>query len=496
MNYFHFFILSTLFILNIHYTFCSDKESSFFTKQFSSFAKDKRLTINTSSFPYQVLTSKDIPANATLFKISPSQMFSSCSSFPYKEEISSLIISYLKQQRIVRGETYHEALILIFQLFYFQFNNIEQTKQLFKENITNFRYEINQTLQDYIHSISEVSKQLAYFDMQTNPSKQKYLNKLGITHRNYEIVSTVYDYVVEGLKNNTNENNNNEIILSFVDNKKDLFIRMFYYIYERAIPISGNVFEKVFNISESITPNTHGYCIMLSPVTDLLVTKVNKDKHYYNFDTYAYTDIKKNNRTYVLFYTKLNINEGPIVRYSLLTNEDAFLDLNITSKDLDFNSRQIKVEINRDVFTENKKENKHLQICQMTRNCGDIRFVDGTVFAEFSLIEDKLNPRMVNIGRFVNLKDDEIKDVNLISSTFVNEGVVNYENEMKAIVWVINAMGKDFGLFDKLFNSNNEERFDDVWDLAYINYNINLKNYEMGLEQMILEMKREIKKYI
>jgi hypothetical protein len=137
-------------------------------------------------------------------------MFSSCSSFPYKEEISSLIISYLKQQRIVRGETYHEALILIFQLFYFQFNNIDQTKQIFKENITNFRYEINQTLQDYIRSISEVSKQLSYFNMQTNPSKQKYLHKLGITHRNYEIVSTVYDYVIEGLKNNTNENNNNE----------------------------------------------------------------------------------------------------------------------------------------------------------------------------------------------------------------------------------------------------------------------------------------------
>jgi hypothetical protein len=332
--------------------------------------------------------------------------------------------------------------------------------------------------------------------MRTNPSKQKYLHKLGITHRNYEIVSTVYDYVIEGLKNNTNENNNNEIILSFVDNKKDLFIRLFYYIYERAIPISGNVFEKVFNTSELITPNTHGYCVMLSPVTDLLITKVNKDKHYYNFDTFAYTDIKKNNRTYVLFYTKLNINEGPIVRYSLLTNEDAFLDLNITSKDLDFNSRQIKVNINRDIFTDNKKENKHLQICQMTHNCGDIRFVDGTVFAEFSLIEDKLNPRMVNVGRFVNLKDDEIKDVNLIASTFVNEGVVNYENEMKAIVWVINAMGKDFGLFDKLFNGNNEERFDDVWDLGYINYNINLKNYEMALEQMILEMKREIKKFI
>ena len=487
----------SLTLILIQCSCSSAVEDEFYTKQFSSFTKDKRLQLNLDSHPIHVETKSDIPANSTLFKISKEQMFSSCSLFPYKELLSSFINEFLKQRRIIKIETYHEAAILVFQLFYYQDGNVERIKEALKENIINYRYEINASLKEYISIINSVSEHLNYIDLEKNPEKAEYMRKLGIHHRNYDIISGLYDYVITTIKGKSNEQAKNNV-LPFIENKKDLFVRTFYFIYEKAIPLSGDVFNKVFNVTESFLHPKNSYCIMLSPCTDLLLTKVNKDQSFYSFDNYPFTDVAKNNRTYVLFFTRANIGKGPLIRYSLLTNEDALLDLNVTGKEMDFHSRQINVKIKEEVFGKNLKENKHVKICQMTYGCRDIKYDNGFI-GEFSLIEDYINPRMVAVGRFVNVDDDDIKDLDMFASTFMSGSVVSYENEMKAFVWYMNGVSVDFGLFDKMFNENSHEeakKFMDLWELVYINYDINVRNYEMVLDQMMVEMKRELSKMV
>ena len=170
------------------------------------------------------------------------------------------------------------------------------------------------------------------------------------------------------------------------------------------------------------------------------------------------------------------------------------MDLNVTSKEMDFHSRQINVNIEEKVFGKNLKENKHVKICQMTYGCRDIKYDNGFV-GEFSLIEDYINPRMVAVGRFVNVDDDDIKDVEMFASTFMSGSVVSYENEMKAFVWYMNGVSNDFGLFNKLFNED-AKKFFDLWELVYVNYDINIRNYEMVLDQMVVEMKKELNKMV
>lgn len=484
-----------LILILIHFSlsYSTPKEDEFYTKQFSTFTKDKRLQLNPDSHPIYVETKTDIPANSTLFKISKEQMFSSCSLFPYKELLSSFINEFLKQRKIIKIETYHEAVILVFQLFYYQYGNVDAIKAALKENIINYRYEINSSLHEYISIINSVSEHLNYIDLEKNPEKAEYMRKMGIYHRNYDIVSNLYDYVITTIKGKSNEQAKQNI-LPFIENKKDLFIRTFYFVYEKAIPLSGDVFNKVFNVTESFLHPKNSYCIMLSPSTDLLLTKVNKDQSFYSFDNYPFTDIKKNNRTYVLFFTRANINKGPLIRYSLLTNEDALLDLNVTSKEMDFHSRQINVNIEEKVFGKNLKENKHVKICQMTYGCRDIKYDNGFI-GEFSLIEDYINPRMVAVGRFVNVDDDDIKDVEMFASTFMSGSVVSYENEMKAFVWYMNGVSGDFALFNKMFDED-AKKFLDLWELVYVNYDINIRNYEMVLDQMVVEMKKELSKMV
>jgi hypothetical protein len=102
---------------------------------------------------------------------------------------------------------------------------------------------------------------------------------------------------------------------------------------------------------------------------------------------------------------------------------------------------------------------------------------------------------MVAVGRFVNVDDDDIKDVEMFASTFMSGSVVSYENEMKAFVWYMNGVSNDFGLFNKLFNED-AKKFFDLWELVYVNYDINIRNYEMVLDQMVVEMKKELNKMV
>ena len=90
-----------IFFLLLNIIFCVNIDK-YYRNQFTNDTRDPHLKLskksNKTDIPY-ILSSQNIPRNATLLTINKTQMLISCSKFPYDEVLHQYINQYLERKR-------------------------------------------------------------------------------------------------------------------------------------------------------------------------------------------------------------------------------------------------------------------------------------------------------------------------------------------------------------------------------------------------------------
>lgn len=479
-------LISSIFFQFFYFTF-SNKIKTFYANIFDKTPKDKRIDYSKSLYYQYLYLNSTIPANTTLFKISKQRIFTSCISFPYKEIIGQTITTYFKEKEIIHSEIFSEALIFSYQLLYYKYADLDTIKSIFEKDNDIYQYHLNSDLSEYLQIIHLRSKNIFYYDSK-NETLNEYFKLYNLENQAYKIPSEVFDYVLSYIKEKSNEKARGNI-LKFIEEKKDEFIKLYLYIIRNSIPFSYETFIKVYKYPITLNPLQMmiKHCMLLSPMTDLLNTEINKENKSYSFQLYPFTD-NNTNITSFLFFTKKEIEKGEINKYTLLSNEQAFFEY---GKEYAFGTelfiKKITITINKDLFEKGGKDNKHSAICSMTNICNSLFVTKNYYKGEYILMNKDLNPFLMNLGRLINLKEEEITDVELFANQMMQGRPINNENELKMYAWYSNLMKQELDKITHLFEEDeNAEEVDDfeiesLWKMGYLNYKVLSNNYEMTL---------------
>ena len=264
---------------------------------------------------------KDIPNNSSILNISKEQIIISCSKFPYDEMLYQYINQYLSVKRI-SSAFYSELFNLIVKILYYKYAPLDSIKNDFinMTEAAELEFELGKEKMEYIDIIySRLNDSKYNFDTEKFDKDmiKKYQLEGGI------MASDLYDYIIDLIKNNKNEKILNNL-KSFLFDKKSEFIKLFNYLNSNAISISYPHFEEFYygikNMSDYMKANY--LCVFISPILDLLDTKVNiKDK---GFTFFAYPQLNSS----LLLYTNNNIKvketNGILTKYFSISNENLF----------------------------------------------------------------------------------------------------------------------------------------------------------------------------
>ena len=451
---------------------------------------------------------KDIPNNSSILNISKEQIIISCSKFPYDEMLYQYINQYLSVKRI-SSAFYSELFNLIVKILYYKYAPLDSIKNDFinMTEAAELEFELSKEKMEYIDIIySRLNDSKYNFDTEKFDKDmiKKYQLEGGI------MASDLYDYIIDLIKNNKNEKILNNL-KSFLFDKKSEFIKLFNYLNSNAISISYPHFEEFYygikNMSDYMKANY--LCVFISPILDLLDTKVNiKDK---GFTFFAYPQLNSS----LLLYTNNNIKvketNGILTKYFSISNENLFFQHNYAFdeyKKYNFNkyiyTKPIEILFDKKLL--DGKQKKKLSVCQMLQICRGLIPNDKNSYKMSNLISSSaLNEHLITFGRLLfideeRLNENDQKKFNLILRSFAYGSKISDDNEFLSRLFYLEQLSKGTTHYKELFSDVIEKEKDikekkednDLFKLIEMNFRCVLNNYNFLLDSMEVILNREI----
>jgi len=451
---------------------------------------------------------KDIPNNSSILNISKEQIIISCSKFPYDEMLYQYINQYLSVKRI-SSAFYSELFNLIVKILYYKYAPLDSIKNDFinMTEAAELEFELSKEKMEYIDIIySRLNDSKYNFDTEKFDKDmiKKYQLEGGI------MASDLYDYIIDLIKNNKNEKILNNL-KSFLFDKKSEFIKLFNYLNSNAISISYPHFEEFYygikNMSDYMKANY--LCVFISPILDLLDTKVNiKDK---GFTFFAYPQLNSS----LLLYTNNNIKvketNGILTKYFSISNENLFFQHNYAFeeyKKYNFNkyiyTKPIEILFDKKLL--DGKQKKKLSVCQMLQICRGLIPNDKNSYKMSNLISSSaLNEHLITFGRLLfideeRLNENDQKKFNLILRSFAYGSKISDDNEFLSRLFYLEQLSKGTTHYKELFSDvikkekdiKEKKEDNDLFKLIEMNFRCVLNNYNFLLDSMEVILNREI----
>ena len=451
---------------------------------------------------------KDIPNNSSILNISKEQIIISCSKFPYDEMLYQYINQYLSVKRI-SSAFYSELFNLIVKILYYKYAPLDSIKNDFinMTEAAELEFELSKEKMEYIDIIySRLNDSKYNFDTEKFDKDiiKKYQLEGGI------MANDLYDYIIDLIKNNKNEKILNNL-KSFLFDKKSEFIKLFNYLNSNAISISYPHFEEFYygikNMSDYMKANY--LCVFISPILDLLDTKVNiKDK---GFTFFAYPQLNSS----LLLYTNNNIKvketNGILTKYFSISNENLFFQHNYAFdeyKKYNFNkyiyTKPIEILFDKKLL--DGKQKKKLSVCQMLQICRGLIPNDKNSYKMSNLISSSaLNEHLITFGRLLfideeRLNENDQKKFNLILKSFAYGSKISDDNEFLSRLFYLEQLSKGTTHYKELFSDvikkekdiKEKKEDNDLFKLIEMNFRCVLNNYNFLLDSMEVILNREI----
>ena len=451
---------------------------------------------------------KDIPNNSSILNISKEQIIISCSKFPYDEMLYQYINQYLSVKRI-SSAFYSELFNLLVKILYYKYAPLDSIKNDFinMTEAAELEFELGKEKMEYIDIIySRLNDSKYNFDTEKFDKDliKKYQLEGGI------MASDLYDYIIDLIKNNKNEKILNNL-KSFLFDKKSEFIKLFNYLNSNAISISYPHFEEFYygikNMSDYMKANY--LCVFISPILDLLDTKVNiKDK---GFTFFAYPQLNSS----LLLYTNNNIKvketNGILTKYFSISNENLFFQHNYAFeeyKKYNFNkyiyTKPIEILFDKKLL--DGKQKKKLSVCQMLQICRGLIPNDKNSYKMSNLISSSaLNEHLITFGRLLfideeRLNENDQKKFNLILRSFAYGSKISDDNEFLSRLFYLEQLSKGTTHYKELFadvikkekDIKEKKEDNDLFKLIEMNFRCVLNNYNFLLDSMEVILNREI----
>lgn len=451
---------------------------------------------------------KDIPNNSSILNISKEQIIISCSKFPYDEMLYQYINQYLSVKRI-SSAFYSELFNLLVKILYYKYAPLDSIKNDFinMTEAAELEFELGKEKMEYIDIIySRLNDSKYNFDTEKFDKDliKKYQLEGGI------MASDLYDYIIDLIKNNKNEKILNNL-KSFLFDKKSEFIKLFNYLNSNAISISYPHFEEFYygikNMSDYMKANY--LCVFISPILDLLDTKVNiKDK---GFTFFAYPQLNSS----LLLYTNNNIKvketNGILTKYFSISNENLFFQHNYAFdeyKKYNFNkyiyTKPIEILFDKKLL--DGKQKKKLSVCQMLQICRGLIPNDKNSYKMSNLISSSaLNEHLITFGRLLfideeRLNENDQKKFNLILRSFAYGSKISDDNEFLSRLFYLEQLSKGTTHYKELFSDvikkekdiKEKKEDNDLFKLIEMNFRCVLNNYNFLLDSMEVILNREI----
>ena len=489
-----FLLLNTFFSLNIN---------NFYREQFPNETRDPHLILTNESSSSEIPLIKfteDIPINSTLLKIDKNQTIISCSKFPFSEILFNYMIQYFSIKKIAPS-WYSETFNLVFKILYYKYAPLELIKKVFKsENISSteeYEYNISRYLMEYIDVIYSQLNTSKY-----NHDYNKY-NKDFIKRYKLEenfIANDIYDYIIEAITLDKNQKYLN-FIKPFLFNRKDEFLQLYNYITIKGFSILYSQYEEFYL---GIKRNQIDYtklnyvCVYLSPITDMLDSKINLINKMYPFNGYPVL-----NESFLLqSSTPLDINDnnGLLTKYLTLSNENIFFHY-ISQfdefKELNLNKfiylKLIDIIIPNELIDDS--ENRKTTLCQILSICKGLVHLDRDRYRMPSFISSTLeNPDLFIFGRLLFL-DKDIMDkknkeqFNFFLRSLASGYIINDDNELLSQLYLYQQLNREMDNYKDFFYDiiNKEKEIEenkDLFKLIELNLKVVLINYNYLLDKM------------
>ena len=498
-------IISFFLLLNIIFCFNIDE---YYRKQFTNETGDPHLKLTNKTNDIDVPLIKfteNIPRNSTLLKINKNQILISCSKFPYDDLLFQYINQYFSIKRIT-SSFYTELFNLLIKILYYRYAPLDEIEKEFKSmNISlneKYEYKLNAEQMEYIEAIYA----------QLNSSKYNFdLNKYNkdLLKRYYLednlIANEVYDYILERIILNKNEKIVN-YLNSFLLNKKDEFIKLFNYINSNGFSASYPQYEEFFLGIKNNTNYINYICVYISPITDMLDTKVNLKKGAFSFNAYPIRNQS------LLLYTKSPINmkdnNSTLTKYFTVSNDNIFFQFNYIYDDYKkYNLKKYLYSKPIDIIFPKKiiesTGNKKLSACRITNICRGLMSFDQNKFKMSNFISSTSeNPNLINFGRLLFMDEELLNEDNkekfeLFIRSFSLGTKINDDNEFLSNLFYYEQLNREIIKYKDLFNDiNNKEKEieenKDLYRLVEINLKVVLANYNFILDNMERILTHEI----
>ena len=501
-------IIPLFFLLTICYNIDLD---AYYRNQFinSPMKIPLNLTNKTSQSEIpKIIFNKDIPKNSSLLNLTKSQIIISCSKFPYDEILFQYMNQFLTVKRI-SSPFYSELFNLLVKILFFKNAPLEEIKKDFQPMVEDkdVEYELSKEKMEYIDVIySRLNEPKYNFD--TDKYDKDLIKKYNI--EGALMASEMYDYLI-----NLIQNNKNETVLknlkSFLFDRKEEFVKIFNYLNSNAFSLSFKHFEEFYYGRKNNTDmmKANYMCVFISPVLDLLDTKVNiKDR---SFSFYTYPQLN----TSLFLHSTLPINfketNGVLTKYFTISNENLFFQYNYLFDDYktyNLNKYQYTkpIDISMDKKLLDGKTKRKLQVCQMLQICLGLMPGDKENYKMTNVISAAaLNQNLITFGRLIftneNMFDEKDKQkMDLILRSFAYGSKINPENEYLSHLFYLEQISKDTQYYEEFFddvkkNENNildNKDYKDLFTLIEMNFRIILNNYKMILDTMDRLLSRDI----
>jgi len=451
---------------------------------------------------------KDIPKNSSILNISKEHIIISCSKYPYDEMLYQYINQYLSVKRI-SSSFYSELFNLLVKILYYKYAPLDEIKNDFvnMSEYKEFEYHLSKEKMEYIDVIySRLNDSKFNFDTDVFDKDliKKYQLEGGL------MASDLYDYIIDLIKNNKNEKVLN-YLKSFLFDKKDEFIKLFNYLNLNAFSLSYPHFEEFYygikNMSDYMKANY--MCVFVSPVLDLLDTKVNiKDK---GFTFYAFPQLNSSLQLYTTQEIKQKESNGILTKYFSISNENLFFQHNYAFeeyKKINYNkyiyTKPIEILFDKNLL--DGKKRKKIQVCQMLQICRGLMPNDKTNYKMTNLISSSsLNDHLITFGRLL-FTDEELlnennqKEFNVILRSYAYGSRISNENEYLSHLFYMEQLSKGVGYYKDIFKDVIKKEKDikekkedkDLFKLIEMNYRCILNNYNSLLDSMERILNKEI----
>ena len=493
-----------LFFLLLNIIYCVNIDE-YYRKQFTNETRDPHLILTNktkeSKIPL-ILMTENIPRNATLLKIDKNQLLISCSNFPYDELIFQYINQYFSQKKIT-SSFYSELVNLIVKILFYKYAPLETIKKEFiPMDITTkeeYEYELDSNLREYIDVIyAQLNSSKYNFDYSKLVNKdflERY--KLGDNF----IADEVYDYIIDAIKLNKNEKLVN-LLKSFLFDKREEFIKLFFYINSNGFSLSYPHYEEFYlgkNDTNYIKSNY--ICVYISPITDMLDTKVNLRNKGFTFSSYP---ILNNS---LLVYTRSAIQKketnGILTKFFSVSNDNLFYQYNYEFDEYKkYNLKKYLYSKELEVIVPKKyiegPENKKVTTCQLLNICRGLMPVpnDNTLLKMSNFIgTTNENPHLMSFGRLLFLDEKELlneenkEKFQIFIKSFSTGTKISDENELLAYLFYYDQLNREIVNYKDFFSDikNKEKDIEEnknIFRLIELNLKVVLMNYNFILDKM------------